>query len=161
MFKHLRSFRIINSEGGFVLVAAIIACAVLMALAMLVISSSTGDLRITTSVVGDKMALSAVESGAHNLTQTFESDASKTNYGLPTAWQSVSTNSTAQYKYTVFSGSALSPIPLTGYSMDGGQAWGLTRTNITIDGQDTAYNSAMSVDVCVGFGPVPITTVYR
>jgi len=161
MDKHLKAYRIINSERGFALVAALIACTILMALAMLVISLSTGDLKTTSSVVGDKMALSAVESGIHNLTQNF--DPAVTGFGIGSSWQDVSTtnNTGLQYRYTASAASDLAPLPLAGYSMEAGQGWELSRYNISVEGQSTSYGSKVQVDVGVGYGPVPKGTTYK
>lgn len=159
MCKQHQCYKMVNSENGFALVAAIIACMILMALAILVISLSTGDLKTTSAVVGDKMALSAVESGIHNLTQNFDPAAS--SYGLGSSWQSVATNSSAQYRYTSSAASSLAPLPLPGYSMESGQGWGMSRFNISVEGRDTNYDSKVQVDVGMGYGPVPISTIYK
>jgi hypothetical protein len=159
MDRQRKYYRIISSESGFALVAAIIACLILMALAMLVISLSTGDLKTSTTVVGDKISMSAVESGIHNLTQTF--DPAATNYGIGSSWQSVTSGSSSQFKYTASATSAIAPLPLAGYSMEAGQGWGMARYNISVEGQDTSYSSKAQVDVGVGYGPVPISTIYK
>ena len=61
-----------NSEKGFALIAAIMACLILLALGMLVISLSTQDLRVSTKIVGDKRSSAAAEDGIHSLPQTFD-----------------------------------------------------------------------------------------
>ncbi|MFH1080966.1 MAG: hypothetical protein V1766_12040 [Pseudomonadota bacterium] len=155
---HVKASR---SEGGFALVAAIIACLILMALAMLVISLSTGDLRTSSAVVGGKRALLATESGVHNLTQTF--DPAGTNFGLNSTWQNVdaANDPGSQYRYTSSAASALAPMPLPGYSVEAGQGWGMSRYNVAVDGRNTLYNAQMQVSVGVGYGPVPISTTYK
>ena len=57
---------------GFALVTAILAIMILMALGYLVISVSTGDLKISSRVVGEKKALSAAETGIHRMMQNFD-----------------------------------------------------------------------------------------
>ncbi|HOG10080.1 MAG TPA: hypothetical protein PLD26_06085, partial [Smithella sp.] len=52
-----------KNEKGFALVAALIACLILLALGMLVINMSTGDLFTTSAVIGNKKSLAAAESG--------------------------------------------------------------------------------------------------
>jgi len=150
-----------SSEGGFALVAAIIACLILMALAMLVISLSTGDLRTTSAVVGGKRALLAAESGVHNLTQAF--DPGGVNFGLLSNWQNVNAANDpgSQYRYISSAASTLPPMPLPGYSVEAGRGWGMTRFNIVVEGRNTTYSSQMQIGVGVGYGPVRIGTVYE
>jgi len=159
--RRIKRTGIINSERGFALIAAIIACLILMALAMLVISLSTGDLKTSSTIVGDKKALSAAESGVQNLSQNFDPSAS--NYGCNTAWQNVdATNDPgSQYRYTTATTSTLAPLPLAGYSMEAGQGWGMTRYSVTVEGQNTTYSTKAQVDVGIGYGPVPTGTIYR
>lgn len=57
----------LRNEKGFALIAAIIACIMLLAVGFFVINMSTGDLRSSVITVGNKKALSAVESGIHAL----------------------------------------------------------------------------------------------
>jgi Tfp pilus assembly protein PilX len=45
-----------SSEQGFALVTALMACAILFALAMLVLNLSTSDLKVSARNVGDKKA---------------------------------------------------------------------------------------------------------
>ena len=60
-----------GSRRGFALVTAILAIMILMALGYLVISVSTGDLKISSRVVGEKKALAAAETGIHRMMQDF------------------------------------------------------------------------------------------
>ncbi len=156
---------VISSARGFALVAAILACLILMALAILVISLSTGDLRTSATVVGDKKSLSAVESGIHKLSQNFDPSATTANFGLgaSTTWQNVdATNDPgSQYRYSAAAASTMPPLTLAGYSMEAGQGWGMTRYNIIVEGQNTNYNTRAQVDVGIGYGPVPTGTMYQ
>ena len=159
--RQIKRTGIINSERGFALVAAILACLIFMALAMLVISLSTGDLKTSATIVGDKKSLSAAESGVQNLSQNF--DPSAANYGCSTSWQDVSATNDpgSQYRYSAAAASTMPPLPLAGYSMEAGQGWGMTRYNIAVEGQNTTYNTKTQVDVGIGYGPVPTGTTYR
>jgi len=162
MPRQIKRFKIINSERGFALIAAILACLILMALAMLVISLSTGDLKTTSTIVGDKKSLSAVESGVHRLSQTFD-PSSTANLGCSTSWQNVdATNDPgSQYRYSAATASSMAPLPLAGYSMEAGQGWGMTRYTVSVEGQNTTYNTKAQVDIGLGYGPVPTGTTYR
>ena len=61
-----------GDRKGFALITAILAIMILMALGFLAISVTTGDLKITSRVVGEKKALSAAETGIHRLMQNFD-----------------------------------------------------------------------------------------
>ena len=52
MFKSKKYY--INSEKGFALVLALIACLILVALGALVINLSTGDLKTSGQILGEK-----------------------------------------------------------------------------------------------------------
>jgi hypothetical protein len=54
---------ILSNEKGFALLAALMACLILIAIGILVINMSTGDLFTSSATVGNKKALLAVESG--------------------------------------------------------------------------------------------------
>lgn len=157
----IRTMDIIKGEKGFALVAAIIACVILTALALLVISMSTGDLKTSSQVLGNKRAFLATESAIHQLTQTFDPAAS--NLGLGSGWQYIDTTNDpgSQYRYTSSATAPLTPLALPGYSIEAGQGWGMSRFEVTVDGRNTTYNSTMSVEIGVGYGPVPISTIYR
>ena len=62
----------INSQKGFALVAAIMAMMVLTAVGLLAFALSTQDIRISSRLVGEKKAFSALEAGVHRFTQTFD-----------------------------------------------------------------------------------------
>src|SRR4030042_132259 len=61
-----------NSQGGFVLVAAIIAVMILMAVGVYALTSSSQDIRAATRSVSEANALAAVEAGTHTLYATFD-----------------------------------------------------------------------------------------
>jgi hypothetical protein len=149
-------------EGGFALIAAILASMVLLALGMLVIHLSTQDLRVSARLVGDKKALSAVEHGIHAIVQDF-------NPGNPgasaTANVQVDAVNDPDTKYTI--GTPAPPatgppsLPLAGYSIGGGQQWGQDRYDVSVTGLNTAYGTSVVVDVGLGYGPVEISTMSR
>jgi hypothetical protein len=58
---------ILNNEKGFALLAALMACLILIAIGILVINMSTGDLFTSSATVGNKKALLAAESGVPKL----------------------------------------------------------------------------------------------
>jgi Tfp pilus assembly protein PilX len=151
--------RLKNSEKGFALIAAIMACLILLALGMLVISLSTQDIRISTKIVGEKRALAAVEEGVQRLLQAFDPQS-------PINSLSTITRADGKSSYTInypVSRPTTGPdaILLVGYQIAGGQAWGLKRYTIGVVGTNTEYNTQVSVGVGFGYGPIEISTMYR
>ena len=150
--------KLLQSEKGFALVAAIMACLILLALAMLVVSLSTQDIRTSAKIVGDKKALAAAEAGIHNLTQTFDPQ---------DLASSAATGATIDANSVFTIGAATRPttgpemIPLIGYSIGGGQQWGQRRYNVDVVGRNTEYNTQVAIGTGVGYGPIEISTMSR
>jgi hypothetical protein len=153
------ALRLKNSEDGFALVAAIMACLILLALGMLVISLSTQDIRVSAKIVGEKRSLAATEEGIHSLSQTFDPQ-NPVNAPVTTTRADGVSNYTINYPATV-PARGPSAIPLTGYSIAGGDAWGQLLYNISVTGRSTEYNTQVTIGVGVGYGPVDITTRYH
>jgi len=151
----------LRTEKGFALVAAIMACLILLAIGMLVINLSTGDLRVSTRVVGDKKALAAAETGIHRLMSTFDPE----NLAATTPRTQVDASNDANSFYSV--GAAVSPtqgpstIPMAGFAIGGGQQWGQARFNVDVTGENTTYNSTVTIGLGLGFGPVEISLMHR
>ena len=148
-----------NSEAGFALIAAIMACLILLALGMLVISLSTQDIRVSMKIVGEKRALVAAETGISSLSQTF-------NPQNPILVPTTVARADGVSRYTVnypATRPTVGPImlPLTGYSIGGGQMWGQSRYNIDVTGSNTEYNTKVTIGVGVGYGPVEMSTMSR
>lgn len=139
----------IKSQRGFILLVAIIACAILAALGVLVFSLSTGDLRTSTATLGEKKALAAVESGFHLLTQSFLPQAN-CNLNL-NVWQNVDLVNAPGARYNISSciPSTLGPVKQVWTSSE----FGMEAFDIEITGMDTKYNSTISVDVGIAYTP--------
>jgi hypothetical protein len=162
-------------EDGFALVAAIIACLILLAIGMLVINLSTKDLRSSSATVGVNKSLAAVETGTHKLVQNFNPDSSTwtTANGYTTTanctatvpsynWQTfaLGVDANTQYAICTPTTSNLPPVPIPGYALGSG-GWGMMRYDVRIVGKNDSYNSAVGVGVGIGYGPVPIGTSSR
>jgi len=154
-----------NSEKGFALVAAILACLILLGLAMLVIHLSTRDLRISAQSVGEKKALTAAETGIHQLVRTFDPQATG---GLSSFAVSNVVVDAVNAPGDVYSISAPSTptsgpafLPMTGYSIGGGQSWGQRRYVTQVTGRNTIYNTRVDIGVGVGYGPIEVSTMSR
>ena len=154
------------NEKGFALLAAIIASLILLAVGMLVINMSTGDLRTSSVIVGDKKALAATESGIHRLIQDFNPDPAtwiEANNYISTAnctattyniWRTISTVDTnTQFAVCTPTMSNRPPVSVPGYSLD---EWGMMRYDGTVIGKNTYYNSLIKVDIGIGYGPIPM-----
>ena len=154
----------IKSQRGFILLVAILACVILAALGVLVISLSTGDLRTSVSTVGEKKALGAVESGYHVLTQTF--DPLTPNYGINPilntwAYVDAANDPGSKYKITTVGLSPFAPLAPPGYSMESSAGWGMARFDVAVMGENSSYNTNAQVDVGVGYGPVSLSLIYK
>jgi hypothetical protein len=151
-------------QGGFALVAALIASLLLLAMGMLVIQLSTQDLKSGAATVGGKKALAAVDTGIHMLFKTYDPAATVTT--LFNQWSSMDggVDPHSRYRISTPVASRQAPVPLPGYSMEAGQGWGMTRSDVTVEGQNASYpnnRADIIVDVGMGYGPVPTGTLYR
>ena len=147
-----------NSEEGFALIAAIMACLILLALGMLVISLSTQDIKVSTKIVGEKRALAAADTGVNSLSQTFNP---QTPILVPTTVNRADgvSSYTVNYPATRPTLGAIM-IPLSGYSVSGRQQWGQSRYNIDVVGRNTEYNTQVTIGLGVGYGPVEMGPTY-
>jgi Tfp pilus assembly protein PilX len=154
-----------DSEKGFALVAAVLACVILLALAMLVIHLSTQDLRISAKVVGEKKAMAAAETGIHQLMRTFDPQATGGLASFAATNVAVDAVNAPGDVYTIgapsvpTSGPAFLPMP--GYSIGGGQSWGQRCYNADVTGRNTGYNTRIDIGVGLGYGPIEISTMSR
>jgi len=155
----------INNEKGFVLLAAIFACVILLAVGMLAINMSTGDIRSSAITVGDKKAFAGAESGIHRLVQDFNPETASwtaaNNYTQTCTslipgyiWRAITSGTDVNTKFAICrpAASSQSPVSVPGYALD---EWAIMRYDATVVGKSDSYNSLTKVDVGIGFGPVP------
>jgi len=152
----------INSQKGFALIAAIMAMMILTAVGLLAFALSTQDIRISSRLVGEKKAFSAVEAGIHRFTLIFD-PASMNASAMSNVQVDPGNDPTSLYTIGLPTRPTSGPgaLPLPGYSIGGGQQWGQERFNNRVTGTNTRYTSMVQVDIGAGFGPVEITTAYR
>jgi hypothetical protein len=161
----------IINEKGFALVAAIIASLILLAVGILVINMSTGDLRSSALTVGDKKALAATESGIHRLVQDFSPDSTTwttaNNYTTNCAassptyiWRSIASGTDANTQFAICAPTLSSqpPVNLPGYALG---EWAMMRYDGRVAGKNTSYSTSTTVDIGIGYGPVSIGTSSR
>ena len=162
------------NRKGFALVLAILAVLILMALGILAINVSTGDLKISARVFGDKKALSATETGMSRLTvgfDPFDLDHISLNgekklltspLGNPVEFPSDSSlhpsdpNSclSTDSCYTI---SGLSKAALNNRDIAGNSDWQQKPYRAMVTGKNTSYGGNVQVDVGVGYA---VPTVY-
>ncbi|MGO9136695.1 MAG: hypothetical protein ACLP9S_19920 [Syntrophales bacterium] len=159
MDKIIRALSKKNSEEGFALIAAIMACLILLALGMLVISLSTQDIRVSTKVVGEKRALAAADTGISALSQVFDP---QNPIFVPQTTNRADGVSSYTFNYPT-TRPTVGPItiPLAGFSIGGGQRWGQSRYNLDVVGSNTEYGTQVTVGVGIGYGPVEMSTMSR
>ena len=151
----------LSNEKGFALMAAIIACLILLAVGMLVINLTVGDLKSSSVAVGNKKSLAATESGIHRVIQDFNPPVA---LAYATAdcvanpnWQQISTGDSAgiddntRYAVCTPTESTLPPVSVPGSAID---EWGMMRYNGGVVGQNTSYHSLTKVNIGIGYGPV-------
>lgn len=149
-----------NGEG-FALIVALLANMVLLAFCVLSVWIATKDIRISSRMVGEKMALDAAESGIHILIAQFDpADLATSRYDHV---QIDPANDSSFFSTTEPSRPTAGPmsLPLPGYSIGGGQQWGQTRYVTTVTGTNSKYNTSVEIEVSIGYGPIEITTMSR
>jgi hypothetical protein len=156
-----RVSRLVGRKTGFALVAALMAIWILTAVGILVFTVSTQDLRISTRLVGEKRAFSALETGINALTRNFDYDnpaASKQEDQLADTG-----GSDPGARYTIaepwIPGPEEGPafIYYTGFS----EEWGRARFLTNVTGSNTRHGSRAEAHVGLGYGPVPGGTESR
>jgi Tfp pilus assembly protein PilX len=154
--------RLPKSERGFALIAALLANLILLAVGIIAINLSTQDIRISMTMVGEKKAMAAAESGIHALTQNFD-PGNLTGSALTNVQVDASNDPNSRYTVAAPTPPTTGPtvLPMAGYSIGGGQMWGQERFDTTVTGTNTAYNATVQIDIGLGFGPIEITTMYR
>ncbi|MEN6464339.1 MAG: hypothetical protein ABFD62_04075 [Syntrophaceae bacterium] len=147
--------------GGFALIVALLSNMVLLAFCVLSVWIATKDIRISSRMVGEKLALDAAESGIHQMMADFNPEDLAASQR--TDIQIDPQNSNSLYSGSTPARPITGPmmIPLPGYSIGGGQQWGQTRYNTTVTGTNTKYNSRVEIEVGIGYGPIEITTMSR
>jgi Tfp pilus assembly protein PilX len=150
------------SKNGFALIAAILAIMILTAVGLVVFALSTQDIRISSRLVGEKKAFSAVEAGIHRFMLSFD----PTNLSASAVSNAqVDPSQDPDSRYTIGTPShptaGPATVPLVGYAIGGGQQWGEERYIVEVTGTNTRYNSLVRVNICAGYGPVEFSTVYR
>ena len=160
-FNALDSKSCNQRERGVALVAALIATIIMLALGILVIQLSTHDLRSGAATVGEKKALAAADTGIHQLMRNFDPQAAVAVSDVVVDEPNAPGDT---YSYSVPSptkpGEGPAFLPMSGYSVGGGQTWGQKLFNVDVTGKNTKYKTEVQIGVGFGYGPVEISTQY-
>jgi len=152
-------------ENGFALIAALLANLILLAVGILAVNLSSGDIRVSMRTVGDKKALNGAETGVHELTRLFDPATAFSGSVFPVNFQALSGGKDATTQYSIAAPTVPPTGPATlqlnGYAIGGAQMWGQSRYGAAVTGRNTAYNTSVTVDVEIGYGPVEISTMSR
>jgi len=121
-----------NSERGFALVVALIACMILIALGALIMTLSTGDIKTSSQIIGQKKAMIAAEKGVQRLIQQYNFDniAANVQTTLP-ADLAVDPNSC----YLISIPNPTGTMHPSGFSMD----WQLSTYDVEVTGWNKQY----------------------
>ena len=147
-----------KSEGGFVLIAALMAVMILMAVGFFILTTTSQDLRMSSRLVGERKAFSAAESGVQAVCLTFDpamtalSNQPVDSTGDPNLKYSVATPT----RYT-----GLPSISAVGADIVYGKQWIYQIYNTQITGTDQSYGSSATIAVGFQFGPVPDDPTYH
>jgi Tfp pilus assembly protein PilX len=156
--------RILGRKTGFAHVAALMAIWILTAIGILVFTVSTQDLRISTRLVGEKMAFAALETGVHALTRDFDYEnlsASKKENQLADAGGDPNSRYTVGEPWIPRPTEGPAFIYYTGFSAESSNAWGRARYLADVTGFNTRYSSTMQVNTGIGYGPIPVSPESR
>lgn len=148
----------IGHEGGFALIAAVLANLILLAVGIIALNLSTQDLRISMKVVGDKKAMSAAEAATHWLMVNFDpaNPAAIAREKRPLTELAAGLDPRGRVTIRQPVPSTVGPVQIsgpTGFDM-GSTQWVLLRYDTTVTGQNEDHRTSVTIDVVVGYGPV-------
>ncbi len=150
-----------SANKGFALLAALLATMLIMALGALALMLSGRDILISNRIAIEKRTISAAETGVHQLMSGFD----PSNLAAASVSNAQADPANANYTYSISTPSRPTTgpemVPLSGYSIGGGQSWGQTRYVTTVTGQDSATGNSVQIDIGMGYGPVEFSTMSR
>jgi hypothetical protein len=147
----------IGKEGGFALIAAVMMNLILLAVGIIAINLSTQDLRISMKVVGEHKAMSAAVAATHWLMVNFDPGnpgaVAKTNRPLTELAGGLQTQSRVTIAEPTISTAGPVQISMAGHEMSATQ-WVLLRYDTTVTGRSEDYQTSVTLNVGLGYGPV-------
>jgi hypothetical protein len=154
----------IGNEGGFALIAAVMANLILLAVGVIALNLSTQDLRISMKFVGDKKAMGAAEAATHWVMVNFDpsNPVAVAKENRPLTELAAGLDARGRVTITQPVPSILGPVQISGpagYDM-GSTQWVLLRYDTTVTGRNEDHRTSVTIDVGVGYGPV-VTDSYQ
>lgn len=145
-----------KSEGGFVLIAALMAVMILMAVGFFILTTTSQDLRMSSRLVGERKAFSAAEAGVHILCLNLKPDplllAGTDGYQIVDA-----ADPSGKYSYKrPVRNNDMPIVPVPGYDMAKAYVGAVFDTEVT--GVDTSYGSSVTLSVGTAYTPNPSDT---
>lgn len=152
-----------RNENGFILVASLLTLLILMAVATLIYSVTTKDIRVSIRHVGEQKAFTAAEAGLHALIMASAATGGIGSVSAVTQVQvdsSGDTNSVYSYVLnTIPPAGVPASRPIIGFDIGSVSAnWGQWVSHMTVTGENLKYGSSVVTNVGIGFGPVDVTT---
>jgi Tfp pilus assembly protein PilX len=136
-----------NSEGGFVLIAAIMGIMILLAVGFLALTISSSDIRIASRLIGERKAFSAAESGVQDFMASFSPGDLEKNW---TYVDSVN-DPGVQFRINEPTRDATVPdLPAAGFDTE--MSYAVYGT--TVIGRDNTYKSQAEIGVGAKYGPI-------
>ncbi len=150
-----------KNEQGFIIVVALLALLLLTAVGALVFNLTTQDIRVSTRSIGEKKAFSAAQAGIHILSVQSNANAGIIGNFLVSVPSQIDPAADPATRYTI--GDVNIPgvppsLPMAGYEITGSKSWGQTVTPKSVTGLNQNYNSRVTIDVGIGYGPIEIST---
>jgi type II secretory pathway pseudopilin PulG len=160
MKMHNRS----RSASGFALISALLAVSILAAMAVLVFTVTTQDVRISSRMVGEKKAFYGCEAGIHRLTQNLN-PANLNDNTLYNVQFIVDPPTDPNTAYVISNPtiptSGPPSLPEPGFSFDSGRKF-VRITHVTnVAGTNTRYGSSVPITAGTGYGPVKDDTIHE
>ena len=147
----------IRKKGGFALIAAVMANLILLSVGIVAVNLSTQDLRISMRVVGDKKAMNAAEAATHwmmvNFNPAHPGAVAKTNRLLTELANGLEPRSRVTIAEPAASTEGPMQVSLAGHDMSETQ-WVLLRYDTTVTGRNEDYQTSVTLNVGLGYGPV-------
>ena len=132
-----------KSEGGFVLVVAIMAVMILMAVGFFILTTTTQDVRMSTRLVGERQALSAAEACVHFIAANLSPTSARTFTNVA---YDMANNPNARFSSNSVPNLSLSNMAAPGYSLSNETTYGQGFDTVCV-GRETGYGSSASIGI--------------
>jgi Tfp pilus assembly protein PilX len=147
-----------RNEKGFALVAALMANLILLAVGIVALNLSTGDIRTSMRSLGDKKAVNAAETAVHRLAMDFIDDSPTGISNLQGKIYndfSADAGTKATVGTIVKNPKGVTAPSLPGYQTGGNVTWSQEVYEATVRGENTVHKTSVTVVAGFGHGPTP------